>query len=133
MLNTTDPRLSDGTALETREQDPSQAVADRCPEPTLERFGDEQAVSVSQCFLVGHHPAGQFQSTPTNPHRGTSPVASCRCPIPGATVPWPEFPGDPNSDLSPASRQRATGVITRVASLEDDIRCEATGSRPQSL
>ena len=69
MLDAQDLDLGDGAALQAREQDPPQAVADGMAEAALERLDVELAEGVGQRLAVADDPAGQFEATPTNTHR----------------------------------------------------------------
>ena len=69
MLDPLDLDLGDGAALQARQEDPPQAVADGVAEAAFERFDVELAVRVGQGFPVADDPAGQFEATPTDAHR----------------------------------------------------------------
>ena len=58
-----------GAALQAREQNPPQAVADGVAEAALERLDVELAEGVGQGLAAADDPAGQFEATPTNTHR----------------------------------------------------------------
>jgi DNA-directed RNA polymerase sigma subunit (sigma70/sigma32) len=67
----------DRAALEARQQDAAQAVADRDAESPLERFGDEFRVSRRRSIGIGNEAAGKLQTSPTNSHRMFSRTESC--------------------------------------------------------
>ena len=71
VLGVVDLDLGDRAALEAREQHAAEAVAHRGAEAALERLRHELAVGRREGLLLAGDHARQFESTPTDMHRGS--------------------------------------------------------------
>jgi hypothetical protein len=70
VLGAGDPDAGDRSALEAREEDATEAVADGGAEAALERLDHEPPSGVVP-VVIGHDAGRKFQASPANPHGGT--------------------------------------------------------------
>ena len=68
MLDPLDLDLGDSAALQARQEDAPEAIADGVAEPAFEGLDVELAVDIGQLFAGADDPAGKFEATPTDAH-----------------------------------------------------------------